>query len=100
MGWNVRMSSGLVLRQRDGINFPDVDLHSIMELWLDGLEKASIHKKMCPGFVEFLQFETAMTSGNIPQKTGEYIGWTNGKVEYILGVTVEKHNYHPKSRMK
>lgn len=100
MGWNARLSSGLVLRQQDGINFSDTGLHSITELWLDGLEKTSIHKDLCPGFVEFIQFETAVIIGRSTKKTGEFIGWTNGKKEFVMGVTTEKHNYHPESRLK
>ncbi|MCH7783546.1 hypothetical protein IID62_10835 [candidate division KSB1 bacterium] len=100
MGWNARLSSGLVLRQRDGVNFSDVDLHNIRELWLDGLEKTSLHKGFCPGFVEFIQFETALIKGNSTQKTGEFIGWTNGTKEFVMGITTEKHNFHPESRLK
>ena len=100
MGWNARLSSGLVLRQRDGVNFSDVDLHNIRELWLDGLEKTSLHKGFCPGFVEFIQFETALINGNSTQKTGEFIGWTNGTKEFVMGITTEKHNFHPESRLK
>jgi len=100
MGWNARLSSGIIVCQRDGITFADVDLHDIQEMWLDGLENASIHRKLCPGFIEFVQFEEAHAMPEGPKKMGEFIGWTNGKVEFILGITKEKHNYHPKSRLK
>lgn len=100
MGWNARLSSGIIIRQREGIKFADVDLDDVQEMWLDGLEKASIHRKFCPGFIEFLQFEVAQAMPDGPKKIGEFIGWTNGKVEFILGITKEKHNFHPKSRLK
>ena len=100
MGWNARLSSGLVLRQRDGVRFADIDLQEIREMWLDGLERASILSKLCPGFVEFVQFETALAEPHGPKKVGEYIGWTNGEEEIILGITKEKHSFHPQSRLK
>ncbi|KPK91121.1 hypothetical protein AMJ80_07665 [bacterium SM23_31] len=100
MGWNARLSSGIIIRQQDSVAFGEVDLHDIQEMWLDGLERASIHRKLCPDFIEFVQFEVAQAMQDGPKKIGEFIGWTNGKVEFILGITKEKHNFHPGSRLK
>lgn len=100
MGWNARLKSGLVFRQNDGIRFIDLRLHEIEEMWLDGLEKASISRKNCPGFAEFIQYETALMTGVNTEKTGEFIGWTNGDVEFVLGVSSEKHNNHPESKIR
>ena len=94
------MKSGVIVRQRDGVRFCDVDLHSIAEMWLDELERVSIRREGCPGFVEFIQFETARATLSGAEKTGEYIGWTNGEVEFVLGITKERHTFHPQSRCK
>jgi len=100
MGWNARLTSGIIVRQDDGVSFLSVDLHSIEEMWLDGLERVSIHRKCCPGFVEFVQYETACVSAAGNEKTGEYIGWTDGQVEFVIGRTRERHSFHPASRVR
>jgi hypothetical protein len=100
MGWNARLTSGIIARQQDGVRFFDMDLHSIEELWLDGLEQASIRRDRCLGFIEFIQYETARAIPTGVEKTGEYIGWTNGEVEFVLGITCERHSFHPKSRVR
>ncbi|MFC1555119.1 hypothetical protein ACFL7D_10820 [candidate division KSB1 bacterium] len=100
MGWNAKFRSGIIVRQQDGIIFSKIDLNEIQEMWLDGLEKISIDRIFCPGFIEFVQFETAITSNKGSRKIGEYIGWTNGESEFIIGITKEKHNFHPQSSLK
>ncbi|MFC1556149.1 hypothetical protein ACFL67_03610 [candidate division KSB1 bacterium] len=100
MGWNARMRSGIILRQADGLAFTETDLHSIEEMWLDGLEKLAINSRFCPGFVEFVYFATAVASDVVPEQVAEFIGWTDGDREYVIGISREKHVFHPQSRMK
>ena len=100
MGWNARLRSGIIVRQRDGIKFTETDLHNIEEMWLDGMECVVINRSFCPGFVEFVQFETAQATPTGCEKQGQFIGWTNGDMEYIIGSTIERHNFHPESKFK
>lgn len=99
MGWNARYKSGIIVRQKDGILFGDTDLHFIEEMWLDGLEKAAINRRQCPGFIEFIQFESAEVNEYGVKKTGEFIGWTDGTAEFIIGISLENHCNHPSSRL-
>lgn len=98
MGWNARYKSGIIVRQADGLKFNDSDLHTIEEMWLDGLERAAINRKYCPGFVEFVHFESAEVVNYGIKKTGEFIGWSDGDTEYLVGISIEKHIGHPDSR--
>ncbi len=100
MGWNVRLRSGIITRQADGSRFTDIDLHNIDEMWLDGMENIVINKMYCPGFVEFVQFETACTVPEGCEKQGQFIGWTDGRLEYLVGYTKEMHCFHPESKVK
>jgi len=100
MGWNARLNSGIVVRQSDGVKFSDVNIHAIEEMWIDDLENIRIHRQYCPGFVEFVQYEVACVTQRGPEKVAEFIGWTNGDVEFVFGITREKHNFHPQSVLK
>ena len=100
MSWNARLRSGVVIRQRDNVSFFDVDLYSIEEMWLDGLENAAINRRFCPGFKEFIQFNVAYITPQGARMAGEFIGWTNGEKEFVIGVTDENHSFHPDSKCK
>jgi len=97
MGWNARLRSGIIVRQENGTRFRDVDLYEIEEMWLDGLETAPIDRRRCPGFLEFIQYETGCVTARGAEKTGEFIGWTDGEAEYVTGITTERHRFHPQS---
>ncbi|MFC1493491.1 hypothetical protein ACFL6O_05970 [candidate division KSB1 bacterium] len=100
MGWNARLRSGIIIRQRDGMNFTETDLHNIKEMWLDSMDNIVINRNFCPGFIEFVQFETAYAKPTGCEKQGQFIGWTNGETEYIIGLTKERHSFHPDSKVK
>lgn len=100
MGWNARMKSGGIYRQRDGRRFTEIDLHEIEEMWLDGLEGVSIDRRFCPGFREFVCFETGAAGPAGQTKLAEFIGWTDGAVEYLVGRSAERHAFHPHSAFR
>ncbi len=94
------MRSGVILRQEAGFSFKDIELHNIEEMWLDGLENVTLNRRICPGFSEFIFFESAVVSGDELKKVAEFIGWTNGQTEFLAGISREKHCFHPQSRLK
>ncbi len=100
MGWNARLSSGVVIRQADGVRFNSLNLLDIEEMWLDGMGNLSFDKKYCRGFVEFLQYEVGRATAGSQNKIGEFIGWSDGTSEYVMGISLEKHSFHPQSCRK
>lgn len=100
MGWNARIVSGDVISECEVVKFRDIPLHDIEEMWLDGLENLKMKKDECVGFVEFVQFGTAGARPDGVVKLGEYIGWTNGEYEFVIGISLERHSFHPETKCK
>ncbi len=100
MGWNAKMESGIVLRQSNGLKFTDLKIDQIEVMWLDNLENIQLNKYFCPGFVEFVQFETAEADLVGVNTIAQFIGYSDGDLEYLIGMSKEKHNFHPETKIK
>ena len=108
MGWNARLYSGEILRERDNIKWDDLNIHLIESLWLDGMEKFKFFKSCIKNFLEFIQFKTArMDSDRNVNIESRSIGWSDGEKEYVLRInektgrctseTTKRVHFHPLS---
>ena len=94
MGWNARLYSGEILRERDNIKWDDLNIHLIESLWLDGLEKFKFSKSCIKNFLEFVQFKTArMDSDRNVNIESRSIGWSDGEKEYVLKISEKTYTY-------
>ena len=108
MGWNARLYSREIVRERDNIKWDNLNIHLIESLWLDGLERFKLSKNCIKNFLEFTQFKTArIDSGGNVNIESRCIGWGDGEKEYILRInektgrckseTIKRVHFHPLS---
>jgi len=90
MGWVTRLCTGEIIREDERMSWNSINIHSIEELWIEGWEGYKIRRRYRPGFLEFVQFKTAvLDNSGLLCKENQCIGWTNGIHEFLYRVNLK-----------
>lgn len=108
IGWVAQMSDGRCIRERNGAQWHEINIHQIELLWLESFEQYALDRRHLPRLLEFIQFKTGRITGcGDAAFESQCIGWTDGAHEIIYraspcfpSVRMEIHprlHFHPLS---
>ena len=108
IGWAALMQDGRCLREKDGLRWDEIDIHTIQKLWLETFESCALERSTYSRLLEFVQYKTgAVGVGGVTAFESQCVGWTDGVHEMIYRVSpgsravrIEIHprnHFHPKS---
>ena len=95
MGWNAIDKDGRLYFEGGKYSWNELEMDRIEMVWLDEIPFLKLHRKIknLRYFVHYYEFCTE--NGRLKIE-GQYIGWSDGKKEYVVGISHKKHP-HPRS---
>jgi len=96
MGWNAIDKDGRLYFEGGKYSWNELDIDSIELVWLDALPFMRIHRNI-KNFKHFIHYYELRSDGGIMHTEAEFIGWTDGKKEYVIGISNKKHP-HPRHK--
>ena len=94
MGWNAIDKKGRLYFESGKYSWNELDIDSIEMVWLDALPFLRIHRNI-KNFKHFIHYYEFCSENGLMKVEGEFIGWTDGEKEYVVGMSYKNHP-HPR----